>query len=393
MTVRRRVAFYIDQPFHSAILGPIEALLRPHVDTLASADRMAVLDFEPHIVVQASFADLAFFRRHLPLTRMVSVDHGLTPKGGPRRIGHLSDDAAKHFDYMCVSDDNMADAFRRAGVTPTEFWYTGYPQLDPLFRRDPPPDLPLDPAQPTVLFAPTWNAGFSAAPVLGRRVTELIRGSGPPLNVIIKPHPHMALRRARWMGWWRDLAANDPRVHLVTDPAADVAAQLLAADVLVSDVSSVTFLYLALDRPIVLVTNPRYRFDPAYDPDDLNWRWRDMATEVTDRRQLAGAVADALAHPEARSEIRRRYADMLFGPRRDGLNAQRVADRILEALAATPDTVSHSVPTAPVGGGPRAWWRNRNHRLVRSQFYMRHVKGLVEDLRLWLRMARARIRG
>jgi len=390
-TSRRRVAFYLDQPFHAAILGPIHKLLRGRVETLSSADRAEVVRFAPHVLVQASFADLAFFRRALPLTVIGSVDHGLTPKGVPRRIARLADTAAQRFDFICVGDDNMADSLRQAGIEPKEFWLTGYPQLDPLFRRDPPPSLPLDPDQPTVVFAPTWNPGLSAAPVLGDRLAELIRGDGSPLNIIIKPHPHLPVRRGKWMGWWRRLARRDSRVHLVEDAAVDITPYLLAADVLVSDASSVIFLFLALDRPIVAVTHPLHRFDPAYDRDDLNWRWRDMAAEVTDpRRQLAAAVRTALAQPDERGEIRRRYAEELFGPRRDGRNAERVGEHILATLESMAGVEPYAVEQQ-VETGPAARWRRRP-RLVRSDFYLRHGKGLSEDLRLWLRVARFRAR-
>lgn len=388
---RQRVAFYLDQPFHAAILGSVHELLRERVETLVSADRAAVVRFAPHVLVQASFADLGYFRRALPVTVIGSVDHGLTPKGVPRRIARLAEPAGRHFDFICVGDDNMANSLRQAGIEPAEFWYTGYPQLDPLFRRDPPPNLPLDPDQPTVLFAPTWNPGLSAAPVLGDRLAELIRGDGPPLNIIIKPHPHLPVRRRRWMRWWERLAATDPRVHLVADADSDVTPYLLAADLLVSDASSVTFMFLALDRPIVLITHPLHRFDPAYDPDDLNWRWRDMADEVTDPgRQLAAATRRALAAPDARREIRRRYAEELFGPRRDGRNAQRVAEHVVAALESMAGVEPYAVPL-PASQGLRGRWRRRP-RLVRSDLYLRHLKGPVEDLRLWLRVARSRLR-
>jgi hypothetical protein len=388
---RRRVAFYLDQPFHGAILGPIHDLLRERLETLVSADRAEVVRFAPHVLIEASFADLAYFRRALPLTVIGSVDHGLTPKGVPRRIGKLADPVAQRFDFICVGDNNMADSLRRAGIEPKEFWYTGYPQLDPLFRGDPPPDLPLDRDQPTVLFAPTWNPGLSAAPVLSARLAELIRGSGPPLNIVIKPHPHLPVRRRGWMRWWEQLAARDSRVHLVTDANSDVTPYLLAADVLLSDASSVIFLYLALDRPIVLVTHPLHRFDPAYDPDDLNWRWRDMATEVTDpEKQLAAAIRQALARPDERREIRQRYAAELFGPRRDGRNAERVAEHVLTALEGMAGVEPYAVPP-PSARGIRGRWRRRP-RLVRSDLYLRHVKGRAEDFALWRRVARFRLR-
>ena len=386
-----RIAFYLDQPFHAAILDPVLDRLRHRALTLRSSDRHEVARFAPHLLLQASFADLAFFRRALPLTVIGSVDHGLTPKGIPRRIAGLPDPLARRFDFICVGGEQMVEAYRQAGIEPREFWLTGYPQLDPLFRRDPPPSLPLDPDQPTVVFAPTWNAGLSAAPVLGDRLAELIRGDGPPLNIIIKPHPHLPLRRGKWMGWWRRLARRDSRVHLVEDASVDVTPYLLAADVLVSDASSVIFLFLALDRPIVAVTHPLHRFDPAYDPDDLNWRWRDMAAEVTDPdHQLAAAVRRALAQPDERQEIRQRYAEELFGPRRDGRNAERVAEHILTTLESMASVEPYAVEQQ-VETGLAARWRRRP-RLVRSDFCLRHGKGRSEDLRLWLRVARSRVR-
>jgi len=386
-----RIAFYLDQPFHAAILDPVLDRLRHRALTLRSSDRHEVARFAPHLLLQASFADLAFFRRALPLTVIGSVDHGLTPKGIPRRIAGLPDPLARRFDFICVGGEQMVEAYRQAGIEPREFWLTGYPQLDPLFRRDPPPSLPLDPDQPTVVFAPTWNAGLSAAPVLGDRLAELIRGDGPPLNIIIKPHPHLPVRRGKWMGWWRRLARRDSRVHLVEDASVDVTPYLLAADVLVSDASSVIFLFLALDRPIVAVTHPLHRFDPAYDPDDLNWRWRDMAAEVTDPdHQLAAAVRRALAQPDERQEIRQRYAEELFGPRRDGRNAERVAEHILTTLESMASVEPYAVEQQ-VETGLAARWRRRP-RLVRSDFYLRHGKGRSEDLRLWLRVARSRVR-
>jgi len=97
---------------------------------------------------------------------------------------------------------------------------------------------------------------------------------------------------------------------------------------MVSDASSVIFEYLALDRPMVVVTSPDARADPAYDPDDIIWRWRDVAAEVTSANDLPDAIAGALADPSARSEARRRRANALFAGQVDGRNAARVAARL-----------------------------------------------------------------
>ena len=119
----------------------------------------------------------------------------------------------------------------------------------------------------------------------------------PSLNIIIKPHPVIGDWRPRWMAGWARLAAAHRGVHLVEDTHADVVPYLLASDVLLSDASSVVFEFLALDRPIVLVTNPRHRADPAWLDDDIVWRWRDLGHEIGDAGELPAAVAAALARP------------------------------------------------------------------------------------------------
>ena len=94
---------------------------------------------------------------------------------------------------------------------------------------------------------------------------------------------------------------------------------------------SVVFEFLALDRPIVLVTNPRHRADPARLEDDIVWRWRDLGHEIGDAGELPAAVAAALGDPGARGERRRSYARTLFGRFTDGRNAAPAAAHILNA--------------------------------------------------------------
>ena len=131
------------------------------------------------------------------------------------------------------------------------------------------------------------------------------------------------------MNTWGQLAARDPHVHLIADPAIDIAPYLLSADVLVSDASGVIFQYLALDRPIVLITNPERAKDTAhYDADAIEWRWRDVGEEITDVGDLAGAVDRALNDPGARAEKRAEYRDLLFDDLTDGGSVQRIVDKV-----------------------------------------------------------------
>ena len=165
------------------------------------------------------------------------------------------------------------------------------------------------------------------------------------------------------MARWARLAARGQGVLLVDDTHADVVPYMLAADVLVSDASSVIFEFLALDRPIVLVTNPRHRADPAYAPGDIVWRWRDLGDEVHEASDLPRAVAAALSAPDRLAERRRECARLLFGPFTDGRNHTRVAEKIL-ALEGAPPAPQPPTPRRahPLGSGGTGAGVCRCHR-------------------------------
>ena len=237
-----RVAFFAALRFHAPILAPVRDALGGRAETLLAGDRRAVVAFAPHVVVMAASPHLEYFRHHLPGAFIVNVRHGLIGKQGLRRLPKRA--SARRFDAVCIGDPVRKVHYERAGARPDMFWDTGYPQMDPLFRRDPPPALPLDPARPTLLYAPTWNLGLTSADILGERLVDLVREDAPGLNVIIKPHPVIGDWRRRWMAGWARLAATHRGVHLVEDTHADVVPYLLASDVLLSDASSVIFEFL-----------------------------------------------------------------------------------------------------------------------------------------------------
>jgi CDP-glycerol glycerophosphotransferase (TagB/SpsB family) len=190
--------------------------------------------------------------------------------------------------------------------------------------------FPLNRSLKTVLFAPTWNRHLSAADLTRERTVELLRGARDDFNVIIKPHPHTIRNHPDWFVAFRNAVAGRANAWLVEDPAADVTPFLAAADVLVSDASSVALAYLALDRPIVLVTHPRRQQDHGYNPEGLEWQWRDMGEEVTQIEDLPAAVERALVDPGRHAAQRARYRELLFGTLTDGRAAERIAARIAE---------------------------------------------------------------
>jgi CDP-glycerol glycerophosphotransferase (TagB/SpsB family) len=377
-----RVAFFAAFPFHAPILAPIRDAIGPRAETWLGGNRRALVAFAPHVVVMAASPHLEYFRHHLPGAFIVNVRHGLIGKQGLSRLpGRAS---ARRFDAVCVGDPLRVAHYERVRARPDAFWETGYPQMDPLFRGDAPCVLPLDPRAPALLYAPTWNLGLSSADMLGARLVDLVRGHARELNIIIKPHPVIGDWRPRWMARWRRMAASHANVHLVEDTHADVVPYLAASDVLLSDASSVIFEYLALDRPIVLITNPRHRADPAWLGDDIVWRWRDLGHEISDVTERPAAVASALADPGARGERRRAYARTLFGRFTDGRNAERAVGHILDA-AERVKLGKHAAAAPP----PLAWrWHDLRTRLRHHPAVRRLAFGLFEHARLAWRARR-----
>lgn len=319
-----RVALHMSRGFHHAVLMPVFAQLQEAGHPVRLTSEPALLrQFRPDVIVSADLQGRRL-QELAPGAKSVYVRHGLTGKNHLRGAGASCDFLAG------ITSAHMARILERDhGLDPDRIWITGHVALDPLFRGTAPPlTFPLPARRPTILFAPTWNRWLSAVDLTRDRTVALLRGVAAGANVILKPHPHTKRLRPDWFAALRAAARDEPGVVLVDDPAADVVPLLAAADVLVSDVSSVMFSFLALDRPVVLVTHPLRERDPGYEPGSIEWQWRDLGTEVTDINALPAAVADALAHPHRDAARRARYRDLLFGEFTDGRAAQRIAERI-----------------------------------------------------------------
>jgi CDP-glycerol glycerophosphotransferase (TagB/SpsB family) len=284
-----------------------------------------MIAFRPHVVLAGDNIRPLHLRTYLPQTQFVHTRHGLASKG-------LAYESVRAADYACVTSVHMRQWYLEAGAQPRRaFWVVGYPQLDCLFRTEPLP-LPfsLPAGRHVVLYAPTFQASLSSARLLGARTLELLRGRRTDIALIIKPHPLIANVHPQWMEEWRRVAACEPHVYLVEDAHCDVMPYLKAADALVTDVSSVALEFLALRRPMVLISSP-YRFDEALvDENGPEWRWRDMGHEIFDIEQLPAAVSYALDNPADGGERRRHYAALLFDNLDDGQAGKRIAEQVMQ---------------------------------------------------------------
>ena len=239
---------------------------------------------------------------------------------------------------------NIADVRRRAGrwdyslsqnVFSTEIWErvypgsyesleVGYPRNDVLATatadavRKVRADLGIEPGTTAVLYAPThreYEPGYLPALDLARVADAL----GPDHVVLARPHYFYAadplLRELHRAGKIHDVAGHSSIEELC-----------LAADVLVTDYSSIMFDYAVLDRPIVIHAPDweLYRalrgtyFDLMAEPPGVVARTDDELIEALRSRSAWGEEASRL-----RAAFRARFCSL-----EDGRAAERVVRRL-----------------------------------------------------------------
>jgi CDP-glycerol:poly(glycerophosphate) glycerophosphotransferase len=168
--------------------------------------------------------------------------------------------------------------------------------------------------RPVILYAPTGQK-HNSAETTGPEVIRRLRATGQ-YDIVFKLHDHPRDRSAPGASELR--ALTDAHTVQVTD--FDIVPYLYAADLLMTDASSVSSEYSLLDRPMVFLDVPELLRSAASNRranlDLETWgrqcgvvaRWPDEAVE---------AVAWSLAHPQAASDVRRAMAaDLFFNPGR-----------------------------------------------------------------------------
>lgn len=319
-----RVGIFLRYPFHEKIFRSTITALNGVHDYTITAEAKELMKYRPHVVLAAEDITYLHLRGHLPKSLFIHTRHGLASKGIPARSFRAAD-------YVCVTSNFIRDEFIQRGIRPRrEYWPVGYIQMDNLLSSPRPAEVP--PGRRVILYAPTWHHGLSSLPMLSDQVLQLLRPPRDDTLLVIKPHPLVQEGAdpvvAPWMERLRRLCHGHSNIHLIEDRSTDVMPWLNAADLLITDASSVQLEFLALNRPIILINNPERFQSPHFDPQGYEWSWRDMGEAVDSVDQLPAAIARALDKPKIGESVRLRYRDRLFGPTADGRAGERLVGKI-----------------------------------------------------------------
>ena len=173
-------------------------------------------------------------------------------------------------------------AIRLVGMPKVDCLVNGSLQRDAIVRT-----LGLDPALPTVLYAPTWSPASS----LNAMGLDLVRALlQRPINVMVKLHDRSRDLRERYSGGVDWVAALRPLMQGTRGAIAqdrDICPYLAASDLMITDHSSAGFEYLLLDRPLVRIHRPELLQLANVHPDyaDLLDRWQTQRARLRRRWQ------------------------------------------------------------------------------------------------------------
>ena len=290
---------------------------------------------------------------HAPLRRCrrrMQFFHGVAGKYDLDDPSQLAAARLDRFDRVAFINDDRMERYVGAGiVSRQQAVLVGYPKLDDLLNghysapavRD---SFGLDASRPTILFAPTFSVA-GALHLAGEAIIRTLLDQRH--NVIVKLHDRSMTpdgHHTAGIDWPQRLAAFAPDPRFALARVADITPLLAAADLLVTDHSTVGFEFALLDRPIVV-----------YDAPDLlqaarieAGKWsllRSMADVVRTPAELAAAVPASLAAPARLAGQRRRARTLFASP---GAATARALATVYELLELSPPATLQQRDTCSV---------------------------------------------
>ena len=209
------------------------------------------------------------------------------------------------------------DRYLDAGVvTAAQATLVGYPKLDRLasggidgaaVRTA----LGLTGAGKTALYAPTYSPA-SSLHLAGEEIIRALADAG--FNVIVKLHDRSLDPDPRYtanIDWRARMRALEVPGRIAYVEGPDSTPLLAAADLMVTDHSSVGFEYLVLDRPLLVFDAPGLVEAARINPEKVTLL-RSAARVVRTIPELAAAAAEERAAPARLSVERRRVAREMF---------------------------------------------------------------------------------
>ncbi|MFZ0063498.1 MAG: CDP-glycerol glycerophosphotransferase family protein [Pyrinomonadaceae bacterium] len=221
------------------------------------------------------------------------------------RLFFINERRLRHF-IECGAIDEDSEAARLIGMPKLDCLVDGTLKRDELLVQ-----MGIDPARRTILYAPTWSAHSSVVSI----GEELVRRLGEAgYAVIVKLHDRsrdLQYVNSGGVDWGARLEPVLRSVGGVLATGNNSSRYLPAADIMITDHSSVGFEYLLLDRPLI-----RIHVDELIKSTDIEPSYVDLlasaSTSVTNVEETLAAVERGFTNGGENSSTRIAVANEMF---------------------------------------------------------------------------------
>ena len=250
-------------------------------------------------------------------TRRVQMFHGVAGKYS--RIYDSPDSSMREWDRLFFINQRRLKNYVRVGAIDEDSpaaRLVGYPKLDCLvdgsLRRDAVlKETGIDPSRPTVLYGPTWSP-YSSLNSIGEELVKGLIAAG--YAVIVKLHDRsrdLQYKHSGGIDWAARLEPVLRRGVGCLAARSDACPYLAAADLMITDHSSVGFEYLLLDRPLIRIDTPELIAKTDINPEYVGLI-QEASITVRQVGEAISAVDKCFGDPANLSESRRAVAKDLF---------------------------------------------------------------------------------
>lgn len=303
----------------------------------------------PHQLIKPKNAALMHFDAYLTAdflwarlprgTRRVQTFHGVA--GKYRAVYDSPADSMRGWDRLFFINKRRLQNFIDTGAVDADspaIRLIGMPRLDCLvdgtLQRDAIlTSLGIDPSRKTVLYAPTWSR-YSSVATTGEDIVKRLGAAG--YAVIVKLHDRSRQADDYHSGgvdWGEKLEPLLKATGGVLATGSNSSSYLMAADVLITDHSSVGFEYLLLDRPLIRIHVPELLEKTDIEPVYVQLM-AEAATSVNDIDELCAAVDESFAEPSSKSASRTYVASEMFY--KPGTATSRAVDEMYDVIELKP---------------------------------------------------------
>ncbi len=221
------------------------------------------------------------------------------------RLFFINERRLRHF-IDCSAIDEGSPAARLIGMPKLDCLVDGSLKRDELLTA-----MGIDPARKTILYAPTWSP-HSSVVSMGEELVQRLGEAG--YAVIVKLHDRsrdLQYVNSGGVDWGARLEPLLKKFDGVLATGNNSSRYLPAADIMITDHSSVGFEYLLLDRPLIRIHVPELIKHTDIEPSYVDLL-ASASTSVTNVDEVLTAVERSFINERENSATRIAVANEMF---------------------------------------------------------------------------------